>query len=154
MPFTIEIEIDQPRARVVELFDNPENLAFWQPGFISYTPQTGDRDQPGSTALLRYRHETGQEFDMIETVHSRNLPDEFTAVFEIPKMMKTVMRYTFEEIGSNRTRLTSYNIVKPTGFIMKMAMLFAPGSARTESEKFMRHFKAFVETGADVRKTG
>jgi uncharacterized protein YndB with AHSA1/START domain len=36
MKYTCEITIDRPRARVIELFDNPENLKQWQPELVSF----------------------------------------------------------------------------------------------------------------------
>jgi hypothetical protein len=32
MNYTCEVVIDLPRDRVIELFDNPQNLTKWQPG--------------------------------------------------------------------------------------------------------------------------
>ena len=68
MQYTIETEINQPRQKVIELFDNSDNLAFWQPGFISFTHESGEPGQPGAVSRIRYDRGNGKEFDMIETV--------------------------------------------------------------------------------------
>ena len=36
MKFTNEVTINLPRARVVELFDNPDNMKQWQKGMESF----------------------------------------------------------------------------------------------------------------------
>lgn len=41
MKYTVEIEIDRPIDEVVALFDDPENLKHWQPGFVSMKPLAG-----------------------------------------------------------------------------------------------------------------
>jgi len=35
MKYTLEIDITLPRAKVVELFDNPENWPKWQESLVS-----------------------------------------------------------------------------------------------------------------------
>ena len=40
--YTVEIEIALPRDRVIELFDNPENLFKWQTGLQSAEHKTTD----------------------------------------------------------------------------------------------------------------
>jgi len=35
MKYEIEIDISLSRNKVIELFDNPDNMSKWQPGFVS-----------------------------------------------------------------------------------------------------------------------
>jgi hypothetical protein len=54
MKFTCSVTIDLPIKRVVELFDNPENLKEWQDSFYSFQPLEGETGQNGSTAEMTY----------------------------------------------------------------------------------------------------
>jgi hypothetical protein len=73
MKYSLSIQIDLPREKVVELFDNPENLKLWQPGFISAEHISGEKGHPGSKTRLNYKMGR-REIEMIETITSRNLP--------------------------------------------------------------------------------
>ena len=48
MKYTLEILIDQPREKVVELFDNPDNMKHWQEGFVSLTHISGTPGEIGA----------------------------------------------------------------------------------------------------------
>ncbi len=151
MPYTLEIEVNQPRAKVVELFDNPDNLAFWQPGYASYKHESGESGKPGATARIRYL-KNGRDFDMIETITVRNLPDEFSSTFHTPGMFNMEVKNFFHEAGPDKTRWVTENSIEAQGIMMKVMMFFMPGCGKKESWKFMEYFKVFAETGADVRK--
>ena len=149
--FTIEIEIDQPRERVIELFDNPDNLGYWQPGFVSFEHESGEAGQPGAKSRLVYRHGS-REFEMIETVTCRNLPDEFSGTFHVPGTLTVRARNFFKEAGPDKTKWISENEAESHSLLMKIMGLLMPNCSRNETENFMQNFKAFAETGADVRK--
>ncbi|MEO1843423.1 MAG: SRPBCC family protein [Akkermansiaceae bacterium] len=55
MNYTLQIEINQPRARVAELFGDPENLGVWQPGYLGLEHRSGQEGAAGSTSTLSYR---------------------------------------------------------------------------------------------------
>jgi len=158
MKYTIETEINAPRSRVVELFNNPDNLACWQPGFVSFTHESGEPGQPGAVSRIRYRHGDGKgkgrEFEMIETVTTCNPPEEFSGRFEVPGMFTVEIRNRFRELDSDRTLLISENDMRFHGWMMKLMSVFIAPCSKRESRAYMDHFKAFVETGADVRRTG
>ena len=67
MEYTLEIEIDQPREKVSALFLKQENLAFWQPGFISAETISGDPGAEGSKTRLLYDNR-GRKVEMVETI--------------------------------------------------------------------------------------
>ena len=49
-----EVIIDLPRERMIELFDNPENLPEWQEGLNVFERFEGEEGQPGAkTRMLR-----------------------------------------------------------------------------------------------------
>ena len=153
MHYVIETEINQPRDKVVELFDNPDNLAFWQPGFVSFTHESGEAGTPGAKSRIKYRH-GNREFEMLETVTVRNLPEEFSGEFEVPGMFTVEIKNFFRELGPGKTMLRAEDTVKWTGWLMKIMSVIMGPCTKRESKKFMDNFKAFAETGADVRKTG
>jgi hypothetical protein len=77
MKFTCSVTIDLPRKRVVELFDNPENLKEWQDGFHSFQPLKGEAGKNGSTAIMTYfmGKKKKQKMVITETILNNNLPD-------------------------------------------------------------------------------
>ena len=142
MKYTIDIEIDLPRARVVELFDDPDNLPKWQPGLVSFEPLTGEPGQEGATARLRYKMGK-REIEMVETITKNALPEEFNGTYEA-KGVFNVMRNRFVELDGNRTKWISDVEFRLSGFMRLIGWLM-PGSFRKESCKYMEQFKAFAE---------
>ena len=55
MKYTTEVEINLPRAKVIELFDNPENLNKWQTGLVSFEHTEGEPGKEGAKSQLKYR---------------------------------------------------------------------------------------------------
>lgn len=149
--YALEIEIDAPRSKVSELFEDPESIAKWQPGFqgIEELPA-----QPGISHKryrLSYSHGKRQ-LEMIETVEVDALPDEFTASYEAPGMFMRVQN-RFEELGAEKTRWITENEADTSGLMMKLISFLMPGCFKKQSFKYMENFKALVETGADVRES-
>ena len=152
MNYIVEIEIDQPREKVIELFDSAENLAFWQPGFVSHDHLSGDPGTAGAKTRLCYKNR-GRDVELIETITVANFPDEFSATFEA-KGMHIAQKNTFTESGEGKTKWVSENEAKVSGIVMRIFALLMPGCFRKESLKYMTNFKAFAETGADIREAG
>jgi hypothetical protein len=143
MKYTSEIMIDLPRDRVIELFDNPDNLAKWQEGLQSFEPLSGTPGQPGAKSKLTFEI-NGRKLEMIETILVRNLPDEFTGTYDA-RNVHNVVRNLFYEDGPNRTRFVSENEFVFSG-IMKVVALFFGSSFRKTSDKYMQDFKKFAES--------
>ena len=96
MKYTNTIEINLPRNRVIELFDNPDNMKHWQPGLISFTHQSGQPGQVGAKSVLKYK--TGKrEVEMIETVLKRDLPHEFSGTYEMQGVFNAIQNYFREQ---------------------------------------------------------
>ncbi|HLF63005.1 MAG TPA: SRPBCC family protein [Saprospiraceae bacterium] len=148
MKYTLEIDIDLPRDRVITLFDNPENLKHWQPGFMSMEPLSGTPGQAGATSRLKYKI-GGRELELIETITVRNLPDEFSGTYETEGMWNEV-RNIFQAVDHNKTRWISYVEFRPSSFSLKLMMKLAPGAFRKQSYQFMKDFKKWAEGNADV----
>ena len=148
--YTLEILIDLPRDKVCELFVDPNNLYFWQPGLLSIEPLDGGTNQPGEKTRLRYLHGK-REVEMIETLKVFSPPKEFTATFEAKGMWMEVENH-FEETGPNQTKWISNNKAQTSGFMMKLIGLLMPGCFKKQSFLYMKYFKAFAEDRADVRE--
>ena len=98
MKYTLEINIDLPRQKVIELFDDPDNMAKWQPGFVSFEHLHGKPGEEGASAKLKYKMGK-REVEMIETITKRNLPDEFNGTYEA-KGVFNIIRNRFIDNGN------------------------------------------------------
>ena len=143
--YTLEIEIDLPLEKVGELYGDPANLPFWQPGFISIEPVEGEAKK----FKLLYLHGK-RTIEMVETVEVDELPNEYTASYAAKGMQMRVSN-RFEKIDENRTRWISDNESQTSGLFMKLMGILMPGCFKKESYKYLVNFKAFAERGADVR---
>lgn len=144
MKYSVHVDIKRPRAEVVEIFDNPDHLAKWQPDLIELEPLAGIPGQPDSQLRLVYRLGK-RELEMIETVTERNLPERIAMRFETAGMTNKMVN-RFEDLGDS-TRWYADNEFIGTGWLKLMTWLL-PGAFRKESLKTMRRFKNFVESGA------
>lgn len=143
MPTDLQIDINKPLEQVLELFDSFENLKQWQPDLISYEHLSGDSGQPGAKTRLTYKRGKGQ-FDLIETVIERDLPDNFTGTYEATGMINHISN-RFEAIDTNTTRWHSQVDYQMTNLSMKILGFFMKKSFPKHSYKFMEQFKAFAE---------
>ena len=101
MKFTQRIAINLPREKVIELFDNPDNMKHWQPGLVSFGNISGIPGEVGTKSLLRYKMGK-RDVELIETITNRNLPDEFSGTYEAKGVWNEVKNY-FTEISPDKT---------------------------------------------------
>lgn len=148
-PYTVEIEIDLPRDRVIELFDNPGNLYKWQAGLQSFETLSGEPGQPGAKSKLVFLN-AKHRIELIETITERNLPDEFNGLYEWSGG-KNTLHNRFIELGPDRTKWESTCSYEFSSTMMKIMGLLVPGMFRKQNMGFLQNFKAFAEDGADVR---
>jgi uncharacterized membrane protein len=142
MKYSLEIVIDKPRPKVVELFKNSENLPKWQPGLINFIPISGEAGKPGAKSKLEYDM-NGRKIEMIETITVNNLPDEFSGNYETKGVFNTYQNFFYEE-GSDKTKWVTVSEFQFSG-IMKLMGFFMKKSFPKETQKFMNRFKEFVE---------
>ena len=143
MKYTCEIEIDRPLDKVIELFDNAENLKEWQPGLQSFEHVSGELGQPGAKSKLRYKHGK-REFDMIETIIVRDLPGEFSGTYETDGSRATIKNH-FQKINDGQTKWICESEFELTNFMMKIVAFLAPGPFKKQTLKFLNQFKTFAE---------
>ncbi len=142
MKYTIQIEINQPVNRVIELFDNPDNMKFWMDGLVSFEHLSGVPGQPGAQSKLLFKMGS-REIEMIETITVRNLPEEFTGTYEANGVYN-VVRNKFEPLPDGRTKYISENYFELKGF-MKLIAFIMPGAFKKQSLKYLNDFKDFAE---------
>ena len=137
-----EININKPREKVIELFNNPDNMKKWQPDLISIDQISGEPRQVGAKAKLRYRMGK-REFDMMETITVRDLPDEFGSSYQAPNVFNTFMN-KFEAIDENTTKWLTETDYQFSG-LMSIMSIFMGGKMQKGVETFMERFKEFAE---------
>ncbi len=142
MKYSVEIIINLPRTKVIELFDSTENLYKWQPGLISFEHESGTAGEVGAKSRLEYKMGK-REIKMVETITVRNFPDEFSGIYEAKGVWNEVKNY-FQEVDENTTKLVSENEFRCSGF-MKLFALLLPGSFKKETMKYLKYFKEFAE---------
>ena len=132
-----------PRARVIELFDSFENLKEWQESLVSYEPISGEPGQPGAKTRLLY--DMGRRrMEMIETIITRNLPDEFTGTYDASGVHNIVRNYFYDEGDSTRWVLdTEFQF---RGFMRIMAFFMPSSNFRKQTGKTMEAFNRFAES--------
>lgn len=143
MRYSCEVTINLPRQRVIELFDNPENLKHWMPGLISFEPVSGTPGQPGAISRLEFQMGK-RKMVMTETITVRNLPHEFSGTYDVQNVYNEVKNY-FEEVGPDKTRYSTNNYFKFTG-VMKLFAFFMQGTFKKTSQDYLNRFKAFAES--------
>jgi hypothetical protein len=142
MKYKSEIDINLPIARVIELFDNPDNMKKWMKGLQSFEHISGTPGQPGAKSKLKFKIGK-REIEMIETITVRNLPDEFTGTYEAKGVFNIVKNY-FVDLGNGKTKYMNENEFRFKG-VMKFFALIMPGAFKKETLKQLTNFKNFAE---------
>ena len=143
MKYSQEIIIDAPIQKVIQLFDDPNQMDKWMKGLISFEHLSGTQGQPGAKSKLKFQMGK-REIEMIETITVRNLPHEFSGTYDAKGVHNIVKNY-FEEISENQTRYTTENEFQMKGFMKIMAWLM-PAAFKKQSMEYLVNFKNFVES--------
>ncbi len=150
-PYTVSVDIDLPRDRVIELFDNPDNMFRWQDGLQSFDHVSGEPGQPGAISTLTYLNGK-HKLVLTEEISERNLPDEFNGTYSWAGGQNTLVN-RFIELGPDKTRWESTCEYSFRNIPLRLMALLAPGVFRKQNQRFLDNFKAFCEDGFDVRAT-
>lgn len=148
-PYTVNIDINLPRDKVIELFDDPDNLYKWQEGLQSFEHISGEPGQPGAKSRLVFKIKN-RTLEMTETITARRLPDAFNGTYEWAGG-KNTLDNRFIELSPTSTRWESTCSYTFTSLSMKIMAALFPGMLRKQNMKFLQAFKAFCEEGRDVR---
>lgn len=142
MKYFNEVLIKQPRAKVIELFDNPENMKYWQKGLVSFELISGDIGKPRAKSRLKYQIGK-RSVEMVETITERNLPEEFRGTYETKGIFNDQKNY-FKEAG-DQTQWVSEADFQCSGFIKIIAFFFGKSTFKKQSQVYMDDFKSFAE---------
>ena len=142
MRYSVELTINLPRGRVIELFDSSENLPKWQEGLQSFEHLSGEPGQPGAKSRLLY-YMGNRQVEMIETIEKRSLPDEFTGTYEANGVWNRVENRFYED-GDEATRWHIGTEFRFSG-LMRIMSLFMRSSFPEQTRQTMESFKAFAE---------
>jgi len=144
MNFTCKIDIDLPIDKVIDLFDNVDNLKEWQDGFLREEPISGIPKAPDSKSRIFFKQGKG-EMQLVETIIVNDLPNERIAQY-VHEHMTNLKTDRFISLCESQTRWESeIDYIKFNGFMPKlMAMLF-PGMFKKPPQKWMEQFKVFAE---------
>jgi hypothetical protein len=147
MKYTAEIRINLPRDRVLEIFDNTENLYKWQPGLRSMTHLEGKSGEMGARSSLVYE---GRKGDLVitETITVKKLPQQMHMTYKSRGVFNVVENwFTEEEPGITLWR--SVNLFRFNGFMMLMAP-FMKQAFIHHTMLNMDRFKLFAENPEEV----
>ncbi len=145
MKFTINIQINAPRDRVVRLFSDTTRYTEWQEGLVSYTTIEGTPMTKGAISILNIQAGK-QPQEMRETVESNELPNTHVVIYEADKVWNRFVS-RFEPVHDNATRWITENEFVCSGIVRIIAWFFS-SSFRRETEKHMQSFKRFVESSS------
>jgi uncharacterized membrane protein len=145
LKFNCDIEVDSPVERVAELWADPENLQYWQEGFLSIEHLSGEKGQAGAKSKMRYLMRN-KEMDLFETILNNGLPREFKGQYD-HEMMSNTMLTRFTETESGGTLYWSeFHYTEMKGFTMKLMARLFPSMFKKQVMKWMVNFKNHVES--------
>lgn len=142
MKYTNQVTINKPKNEVIELFQDPEHLKDWQPGFVSMEHISGTPGEDGAKSKLKYKAGK-RDIEMTETILKNGLPDTFDSVYET-KNVYNIQHNRFEAIDDNTTQWISDSEFRFSG-IMKLFGFFMPGAFKKQSQQYLDMFKDFAE---------
>ena len=142
MKYTTKIRINLSRNKVLELFDNTENLYRWQPGLLSFTHMDGEPGEEGARSELVYESRK-EELLIIETIKTKRLPDLFHMSYK-SKGVYNEVENCFEEIEPGITLWRTENLFRFSGIMMFMVP-FMKRAFIHNTMLNMDRFKIFAE---------
>ena len=144
MKYTVQNTINLPIDRVIELYDNPDNLKHWQPGLQSIELLSGEPRQAGAKSLITFQMGK-RKMEMVETLMVHNLPEELTFSYDTKPMFNIVKNH-FTAVGESQTLLQTHCEFQFKSFPMKIMGWLMPSMFKKQSQKYSDQFKAFAES--------
>ena len=142
MKYTAEISINLPRSKVIEIFDNTENLYKWQPGLRNRIHLEGKPGEEGARSELVYE---GRKGDLVitETITVKRLPEQMHMNYTSRGVYNEVANW-FSEEEPGKTLWRSINLFRFKGFMMIMAPFMKQAFIHNTMLN-MDRFKIFAE---------
>jgi len=144
MTYTCEVTIDAPVQKVSKAFLDPEGVYQWMEGLESAELLEGEAGKRGAKTKLTFRNKN-RTFSMVETIWENNLPEAFSTSYVMGAVTNN-MTIRFQKIDENRTRYLSEQEFIFRNFGMKLMGWLAPGLFKKQTLKYMKAFKAYVES--------
>jgi uncharacterized membrane protein len=142
MKYSTDVTIALPRDRVIELFDNPDNLPKWMKGLQSFAHLSGTPGEAGAQSKLVFQMGK-RRVEMIETITERALPERFSGTYEAKGVWNSV-RNEFSEKPGGETHWLAHHEFRFKGF-MKIIAFFMGGAFQKQTQETMVDFKNFAE---------
>nr|WP_320120024.1 SRPBCC family protein [uncultured Marinifilum sp.] len=142
MKYSVEVEINKPIDEVVALFKDEDKLFKWMNGLQSLEHLEGKPGEKGSTTKMLFKNGK-REIEMIETILSNNLPEEFIASYKA-KGVYNLAKISFISISDNKTKYHSEQEFQLKGF-MKIFAWIMPVAFKKQTLKYLNMFKEFAE---------
>jgi len=139
--YTVSLDIDLPRERVVALFDDHQNYKRWMTGLRSIERLPDGKHK--LTFLFGRR-----EMVLVETIARRELPELVEAVYQGPDNRNGTV-HRFAVIDAGRTRWEQTTEFQFDGLFMKLQSAVLPGMFRKQTLTYMKCFKDFAESQSD-----
>jgi|TARA_B100001093_G_scaffold455381_1_gene465529 hypothetical protein len=145
--YSEEIVIDSNIDKVIELFDNPQNMKQYIYGFESYTVINGNKNEIGTISEININfNDNGKKESkiiMTEEIISNNLPIEKKLQYTSNGILNIVTN-RFEKISEYETRfINEQEFVFNT--YMKLLFYFSKSSLKYQTKMYLNNFKDFVE---------
>lgn len=145
MKFKCQVDINKPLDKVVKLWQDPDNLKYWQEGFQRIEHLSGTAGQEGAQSRI-YFQSGKRDMELLETIMKNDLPDEFVGKYEHTHMVNT-MTNRFEKLTDHSTRYTAdIHYTQFNGIMPKLMSFLFPGMFRKQVQKWLDKFKEFVES--------
>lgn len=143
MKYAVDIEINLPRARVIELFDNADNMSKWMEGLQSFEHLSGEPGQVGAKSKLVFKMGK-RDLEMIETVTVCNFPEEYSGTYDA-NGVHNIVSNKFFELPNGHTKYLTEQEFQFKGFMKLIGFLF-PSAFKKQSLKYLVDFKQFAES--------
>lgn len=142
MKYKLDIIINAPITKVVELYSDQSNNKKWQEGCVSATHISGEKGQVGAKTNLVFKMGK-RDMTMVETIIETNFPKRYAVQYEAKGAFNTVIA-EFDKLDEAKTLLKIENEFKFSGF-MKVLGFLMPGAFKKQTLKYMNSFKEFAE---------
>ncbi len=142
-----EVVVNLPIDKVFELYLDKSRFKDWKRDFVSYEQISGKAGEVGCVTKLVYK-----KFVMVETITSKNAPDEVVATYEHKHGGNTMMFHTaknrFTSLGGTRTLIeVDSEITKVNWFVFGLIMKLMAGAGRKHAQEQLDRFKVIAEKG-------
>ena len=143
MRYQLEVEINAPRERVVELFTDADTITEWQPDLVSFEQLRGEAREPG--ASTKQVHRMGKsDVETVETIMVADAPEHFAALYDSDSVWNLINN-RFIDVGGRSTRWILESDCRCSSILQQIMIVLFRGSLKKQSIGMMNRFKAFAE---------